>query len=61
MNFNINISGSGTREEITSALRYLIQSIEDVPVEILEGGVEWEDEILSITIEENEDLLPITE
>lgn len=51
-NLSIKISGEGTKEEIIKALSYLTESIQDSSDELIEAGVEWEDQTLVTVIQE---------
>jgi hypothetical protein len=45
MEFNIKITGSGTKEEILKSLLDLVKGIQESDTPILDGA-EWEDKIL---------------
>ncbi len=49
-NYNIKITGSGTRDEIISALQEIIKGMKDETVGVLDGAV-WEDETLLTEID----------
>jgi len=51
-NFNIKITGGGTREDISKALAQISEQIKSWPVEDLDG-CEWEDCTLMTEVNEN--------